>query len=340
MRRLARELSPSIRRIWFDDRSKCCRFRRWPSPSILAMRLPCTLSVCRSELSESSSKLRRKGTCHQPGSFIPGPLYLPPRPTTAAASPRPEGPAPRAGCSGAPAPPASSSPPNALIHEAELAGDVAVARHTAASPARAATSLQTSLASQRRRAVLYGCGTKPSRQPRRKAIWFPPPRSLAWRTRRRGGGGVVWCGAALRSPRGGAWGLWTVFRADAVLRVYSSRGWELATGSERPGLALPRQGPQRPCVEEGLPHARKPWQRFEHWFSTCPWACQLRVCLVKSGAPSGFWRAGRSQVCVELRGVFCWPRLGDLAQHGLLAQPGRASTWLWLVTRHWLLEYN
>lgn len=129
---------------------------------------------------------------------------LPPRPTTAAASPRPEGPAPRAGCSGAPAPPASSSPLNALVHEAELAGDVAVARHTAASPTRAATSLQTSLASQRRRAVLYGCGTKQAlttSPPQSTLVPAPRPPLPRLAHAQKGAGG-----AALRSPRGDVWG--------------------------------------------------------------------------------------------------------------------------------------
>lgn len=52
------------------------------------MRLQCTLSVCRSELRETSSKLRRKGTRHQPGRFVPGPLY-PARPPPPSAPPRP-----------------------------------------------------------------------------------------------------------------------------------------------------------------------------------------------------------------------------------------------------------
>lgn len=60
VRSLAREPSPSMRRIWFDDRSKCCRFRRWSSPWILAMRLQWALSVCRSELRDTSLRLRRE----------------------------------------------------------------------------------------------------------------------------------------------------------------------------------------------------------------------------------------------------------------------------------------
>lgn len=78
VRSLARESSPSMRRIWFDERSKCCRFRRWSSPWILVMRLQWALSVCRSELRDTSLRLRR-GAHGQPAA----------RPYAAAVSPRP-----------------------------------------------------------------------------------------------------------------------------------------------------------------------------------------------------------------------------------------------------------
>lgn len=70
------------------------------------------------------------------------PYPAPPRPR------RPKGPAPRAGCGEAPAPPAPParcSPLNALIHEAELAGDGAIPRHVAVPlPTQTAATLLTS----------------------------------------------------------------------------------------------------------------------------------------------------------------------------------------------------
>lgn len=92
VRRSAKELSPSIRRIWFDDRSKCCKQRRWLSPSILAMQLLCRLSVCRSELRETSSKLRRKVSAISRAASFPGgsaPRSLYPAPPSAPPRPRP-----------------------------------------------------------------------------------------------------------------------------------------------------------------------------------------------------------------------------------------------------------
>lgn len=181
-----------MRRIWFDDRSKCCRFRRWLSPSILAMRLQCTLSVCRSELKETSSKLRRKGTRHQPGSFTPGPP-CPTQPRHSRGVPRARLPAPAAVRHQLRLP---------LRHAAHLLTPLSMrlsSPRTARSPAMSLFpsphkplphfSLQTSLASQRRHTLLYGRNTTPSRQPYRKAapprlFSRPPPR--AWRTRRGG----------------------------------------------------------------------------------------------------------------------------------------------------------
>lgn len=106
VRSSAREPSPSIRRIWFDDRSKCCRFRRCSSPWILAMRLQWALSVCRSELRDTSRRLRREAPTVSRGARPPLP-----RPPLSPARPH--------------------SPLNALVHEAELAGDP---RHPAGRP--------------------------------------------------------------------------------------------------------------------------------------------------------------------------------------------------------------
>lgn len=139
-----------------DDRSKCCRFRRWPSPSILAMRLQCMLSVCRSELRDTSSKLRGKGARHQPASFTAGP----PDP----APPRPRPPlAPRARL---PAPPAARHQPRLpLRHSPHLFTPLSMRQSSPGTgrspaiplsplPAPTAAALQTSLLSTPTRPAL------------------------------------------------------------------------------------------------------------------------------------------------------------------------------------------
>lgn len=99
------------------------------------MRLQCTLSVCSSELRETSSKLPRKGTCHQQGSFILRLLH----PARRHGIPSPQGPScpqpphtPGAQLPMPTKPPTSSSPLNPLIHEVKLFRNSAFPLHTAA----------------------------------------------------------------------------------------------------------------------------------------------------------------------------------------------------------------
>lgn len=94
-----------MRRIRFEDRSRCCSFRRWSSPWIVAMRLQWAFSVCSSELRDTSRRLWGEGltVTRELGRGLSSPL--PARP---------------------------HSPLNAPVHEAELAGDP---RHPAGLPA-------------------------------------------------------------------------------------------------------------------------------------------------------------------------------------------------------------
>lgn len=162
VRRFVRELSPSIRRIWFDDRSRCCRFRRRLSPSILAMRLQCALSVCRSGLRETSSRLRSKGTRRQPG-------------TPLRSAPRPLAPAPRRCPRPAPARPDPPQGPHLLTPLSMRLSSPGMER----APAMPRGSpLQTSLSRHPRRCAPYGSDANPSRQ--HKA---PPPASFPPRSR-------------------------------------------------------------------------------------------------------------------------------------------------------------
>lgn len=122
MRRLPRALSPSMRRMRFADRSRCCRPRRRPSPSILARRRRLASSVCGSEPRATSRRLRGKA---------PAVSRARPRPPLA-----PQGPLPPLR-----APP---SPLAAALGEAGLPGAAPLRRHPAA-------ALRTSLRSSRRR---------------------------------------------------------------------------------------------------------------------------------------------------------------------------------------------